>query len=122
MRPKLTLGATMLLAAMSAIAHHSNSMFDSQTSVTLSGTVKEFQFTNPHCFIQLVAPNLNGDATEWSIEMGAPAHLLRAGWKPRTLKPGDKLTVVIHPLKDGGRGGNYVSAKRADGTLVGELP
>lgn len=100
-------------------AHHSGAMFDDQKSITLTGTVKQYQWTNPHCWIQLVVPDQKG-AVEWSVEMGAPMELYRNGWRPRTLKAGDRITVVIHPMRDGSRGGLYVSATAADGTPFGK--
>lgn len=92
-------------------------MFDQDKNVTLSGTVREFQFNNPHCFIQLLVPGQTGTA-EWSIEMAAPAHLVRSGWTRHTLKPGDHVSVVIHPLKAGDKGGSYVSAVGPDGKAL----
>lgn len=109
-----------VLSGTPAQAHHSFAMFDMQNQLSLTGTVREFQFNNPHCFIQLVVA---GDQpVEWSVEMGAPAHLIRQGWNAGTLKPGDKITVVINPLHDGGSGGNYVSAVNAEGKVVGAKP
>jgi hypothetical protein len=93
-------------------------MFDDQRSDTLHGTVKAFQWTNPHCWIQLVVPGQPAPA-EWSIEMGSPSQLFRAGWRPKSLQPGDKITIVIHPLRDGSNGGLYVSATLADGKAIG---
>jgi Family of unknown function (DUF6152) len=94
-----------------AHAHHSFAMFEADKQVTLAGTVREFQFTNPHCWIQLLVPKDDGSgAVEWSIEMAAPAHLVRSGWSRATVKAGDKISVVIHPLKDGTAGGSFVSA------------
>jgi Family of unknown function (DUF6152) len=72
--------------------------------VTLSGTVKEFQWNNPHSFIQLLVPK-DGATQEWSIEMGSPMQLMRIGGKPRSLGADDKITVVIHPARDAGNGG-----------------
>lgn len=115
-------GMVATMCALPVLAHHSQAMFDADKKVTLSGTVKEFQFSNPHCYIQLLVPNqeqTQGGSEEWSIEMGAPAHVLRAGWKANTLKPGDKITVVINPLRDGGKGGHYMSATGADGKPFG---
>jgi hypothetical protein len=89
-------------------------MFDDDKSVTLAGTVKSFQWTNPHCWIQLVVPGEAG-SVEWSVEMGSPSLLFRAGWKPGTLKTGQKITVVIHPMRDGTPGGLFVSAVGPDG-------
>jgi hypothetical protein len=107
----------------SAVAHHSFAMFDAKQSVTLHGVVKEFRWTNPHVFIQLVATDDGGVAPgEWSIELTSPEHLARAGWKPGTLKSGDKVTIVIHPVRDGGKGGQFVSGIAADGSPIGVPP
>ena len=103
-------------------AHHSFSGFDMQKSATLTGTVKEFQWVNPHCWIQMMTTDGSGAPVEWSIEMSAPSSLLRRGWKPRTLKPGDSITVVMHPLRDGQHGGSFVSGQLADGTVLGGSP
>lgn len=110
--------AMAVVFATPTLAHHSFAMFDMQKQVSLTGTVKEFQFNNPHCFIQLMVKG-KGEPEEWSIEMGAPAHLIRQGWNPSTLKRGDKITVVVNPLNHGGNGGNYVSATNANGQRVG---
>jgi hypothetical protein len=93
-------------------------MFDATKSVTLSGTVRDFQWTSPHCFIQLMETTPSG-LNEWSIEMGAPVQLARFGWKKATLHPGDKATIVVHPLRDGGKGGLFVSGTDGDGKPLG---
>jgi hypothetical protein len=104
-------GAWVSLAAAPAFAHHSFAMFDNQKSVTLEGTVKEFQWTNPHSWVQLVVVDpKTGKDVEWSIEGGALNLLARQGWTRNSLKPGDKATIVIHPLKDGTTGGSLVTA------------
>jgi hypothetical protein len=115
---KMLCCAIALLAAP-AFAHHANTMFSHETSLTLSGTVREFQWTNPHCWIQLMVPR-QGDAIEWSVEMGAPSNLMRGGWRPGTLKAGDRITVVIHPMRDGSPGGLFVSASDGDGKPIGK--
>jgi len=108
-----------MLTASSALAHHSFAMFDQSKSVTLQGTVKDFRWTNPHVFIQLLVKTEGGSEDEWSIEMTSPEHLARVGWRPGTLKPGDKVTLVIHPMRDGSAGGQYLSGTGPDGPLVG---
>lgn len=95
-------------------------MFDDTKSVTLSGTVKEFQWTNPHCWIQLLVPG-ESEATEWSVEMGAPFELYRAGLRPSTVKTGDRLMIVVHPMRDGSHGGIFVSAMGPDGKPFGKV-
>lgn len=108
-----------MLTASAALAHHSFAMFDQSKSVTVNGTVKDFRWTNPHVFIQLLVKAEDGSEAEWSIEMTSPEHLARVGWRPGTLKPGDKVSLVIHPMRDGTAGGQYVSGTGPDGPLVG---
>jgi len=100
-------------------------MFDTDKQVTLVGVVKEFQWSNPHCWIQLLVPDPNdpkAPPVEWGVEMGAPIQLVRHGWKPGSLKPGDKITVVINPLRDGQPAGQIVSAIGPDGRPIGAVP
>jgi hypothetical protein len=119
-RSFLLMGIPLLLPP-TLWAHHSFAMFDFQRDVTLVGTVKEFQWGNPHVFIDVLVPGDSG-ASVWSVEMTSPSHLVRNGWKPMTLKAGEHITVVIHPLRDGRNGGAYVAAIRADGTPVVKPP
>jgi hypothetical protein len=121
MRPVCRLFCVAALAfAGTCDAHHSFAMFDRTKTVTLQGTVKEFQWTNPHCFIQLLVPSPDGPE-EWSIEMHSPGAIYRRGWRPGTLKGGEKVTIVIHPVRDGTRGGQIVSATDSSGrTLYSE--
>jgi hypothetical protein len=120
---KLTsLAIAILLTSSSAFAHHSFAMFDQSKTITLEGAVKDFRWTNPHVFIQLLVKNESGADEEWSIEMTSPEHLARAGWRPATLKPGDELTLNIHPMRDGIKGGQYLSGTGPSGPLVGSRP
>ncbi len=109
-----------LLCALSATAHHSGAMFEDQKSLVLAGTVKSFQWSNPHCWIQLSVPGQQG-TVEWSVEMGSPSQLFKGGWKPSILKYGDGIVVTIHPMRDGSTGGLYMSATRQDGKPIAEL-
>ena len=108
-----------LLAAVPCPAHHSFAMFDHSRSVTLHGVVKDFRWSNPHVFIQLLATGDAGRLEEWSIEMTSPEHLSRVGWRPGTLKPGDKVTLIIHPMRDATKGGQYLSGVGPNGPLFG---
>jgi hypothetical protein len=110
------------LVAGSAAAHHSTAMFDMQKSVTLNGTIKEFQWTNPHTWIVFDVPNGSGGMDEYGIEGMSPNYLARAGWDKHTLSSGDKVELVIHPLRDGRKGGFNVSVKKPDGTVMYNLP
>ena len=111
--------AVVSLAAAPAFAHHSFAMFDNAKNTTLEGTIKEFQWTNPHSWIQVEVPHDGGGTDEWSVEMGSPFELLRVGWKPTTVKAGDKVTIQIHPTKDGSKGGGFVSGVDAGGHELG---
>lgn len=116
--------AGVVLAALATgpvLAHHSTAMFDNKR-VTLEATVKQLQWTSPHAWLQILVPNQAGEMEEWGIEMGTPSAMLREGWKPNSVQAGDKITVVINPLKSGAHGGNFVGAKRADGTPIGRQP
>ena len=112
--------AGVVAIARPALAHHSFAMFDSAKELTLVGTVKEFQWTNPHSWIQLNVPDAGGKVTEWSIEGGSPNGLARRGWKSTSLKPGDKVTIKTHPMKDGSAGGSLMTVTMADGKVLGE--
>jgi len=111
--------ALLLLSAPVALAHHSFAMFDLGKDVTVEAVVKEFQFTNPHVWIQLLVPDGTGGETEWSIEAGAPGMMIRSGWQGSTLKAGDKVTLTMHPLKDGHPSGSLVRVVVPDGRVLG---
>src|SRR5678816_3180362 len=103
------IGFGALLAAQPSVAHHSFAPFDLARNITLKGTIKEVQFTNPHVWLQVLVVNERGGQTEWSIEAGAPGMLLRTGWKINSLKRGDLVTIVTHPAKSGAPTGSLVS-------------
>ena len=113
--------AVVSLASAPAFAHHSFAMFDNQKNVTLEGTVKEFQWTNPHSWIQIEAPDDKGAVREWSVESQSTGTLSREGWRPGSFKPGDKVTVKIFPMKDGSAGGAFVGAILANGQTLGRM-
>ena len=113
---------TTAALAQTAHAHHSPVMFDQTQPLTLTGTVREFQWTNPHSYIQLVVKNADGQDEEWSLEMAAPTYLYNLGWRPSTLKAGDAVTVTIAPLRKGGKGGLLLKAATADGKPIGRAP
>jgi hypothetical protein len=111
-----------VLSTQSALAHHSPVMFDQTQQLTLTGTVRQFQWTNPHSYIQLVVKNDQGQDEEWNLEMAAPTYLYNLGWRPASVKTGDTLTVTIAPLRKGGKGGLLLKAATADGTPIGRAP
>jgi hypothetical protein len=111
--------AALAAAAVPAGAHHSSAMFDGAKQITLQGTIKEFQFTNPHSWIQLNVVDPAGKVTEWSLETNGVSQLFKRGWRSQTLKPGDKVTISVHPLKNGNSGGAVMSVLDAGGKKVG---
>jgi hypothetical protein len=115
-RKAFALGGLILpLLAGQALAHHSFAMFDPDHLVTKEGIVKELEWTNPHVWLHVMAPDASGKAMEWSFEMQAVAQATSGGWRPDIVKPGDKISVNFYPLRDGSRGGELVSATLSDG-------
>lgn len=113
-------GASLLLLASGpANAHHSGAMFDAKKTVTLTGTVKSFEWTNPHSWLEITVPQAGGKTLQWSIELNGPEALFRQGFRPNMPKAGDKVTVVAHPLRDGRRGGAVVSVTLPNGKFIG---
>ena len=116
--------ATMLVAAVAiavpALAHHSFAMFDQTKRVVLKGKVTEFQWTNPHAFLEIDVPGARGAVTHWSIELNSPNNLTRQGWRRTSVKPGDQVSVTINPLRNGKPGGLFNSVVLADGKTLSE--
>jgi len=106
--------------AAPALAHHSFAMFDADKTLTMAGTIKEFEWVNPHSWMHVTIQDpATGKPAEYSFEMGSPGQLGSKGMKPDSVHPGDKVTIRFHPLKDGSRGGQYMSLTMADGKVWG---
>lgn len=114
----LTAGAL----ATPALAHHSFTMFDMTKRITLSGTVTSFEWTNPHSYIEIDVPDEKGTVKHWSIELGSPSILMQSGWKFNIIKPGEKLTLIINPLKSGQAGGFLNTMTLPDGRVLSNGP
>ena len=114
MNKAVVFAALALLAGVPAAAHHSFAMFDQTKIMTLEGTVTEFQWTNPHAFIELDGAG----GRHWSIELNSPNNLKRQGWSRDALKPGDKIKLRMSPLRNGKPGGLFLDLTRADGKLL----
>jgi hypothetical protein len=108
-----------VVASSPALAHHSFAMFDSDQKTTLAGTVKEFQWSNPHAWIFMMVPNHDGQLEQWAVEMGGPGQIARQGWTAKTLMPGMDVKLTIHPLRDGTNGGQFMAVTLPDGTQLG---
>ena len=124
MKTRMAVALSSLLSALGlalagpATAHHAFAMFDTNREVTLDGTVKEFQWTNPHTWVQLLVKDSGGKEVEWSIEGSSPNNLARFGWTRNSLKSGDRVQAVVHPMKDGSIGGSLVKIT-VNGQVVG---
>lgn len=108
----------LFLGTASAWAHHSFAMFDETKATTMEGVVKEFQWTNPHSWIFIDVKDDKGSVVTWNIETGSPLTLKRLGWSSKSLQPGDAVTVVINPRKDGTSGGSLVSVQTPKGEVL----
>jgi hypothetical protein len=117
--PLATAAALIVLASTTGLAHHSYAAFDRDKQVTLTGVVKEFQWNNPHAWIQMDVVDGKGRAVEWGVECGSPNMMARTGWKSSTLKPGDKIVAVVNPLKDGRPNGSLVTVTLSTGKVLG---
>ena len=109
--------AGLALASVPALAHHSFAMFDQTKQMTLEGTVHEFQWTNPHSFIELDVEN-RGRTQRWSIELNSPNNLTRQGWRRTSLRAGERISVRVAPLRNGHPGGLFLDLKKADGRVL----
>ncbi len=117
LKPLVTFAAIISIFSSSALlAHHSNAMYERDKVIELTGTVREFQWTNPHTFIELVVEGASGPQN-YSIEGPTPGVLRANGWKFNSLKPGDKVVVQAHPLKSGQLGGGLITVSKDGVTL-----
>ena len=110
-------GGAALAMSVPAASHHSFAMFDQRQIMTLQGKVKEFQWTNPHAFIQLEVPQ-GRRTVEWAIELNSPNNLSRQGWKRNSLRPGETISLRMAPLRNGEPGGLFLDLKKADGKVL----
>lgn len=109
-----------LAVSGAAAAHHSFSMFDRDKTDTVVGTVKEFELINPHSWLRVMVADPQGKVSEWAMEMGGPGQLERNGFTRDAIHTGDKVTVKLHPLRDGSYGGQLVSVTLANGQTLGQ--
>ena len=112
-------GASLsVMATVPVSAHHSSSMYDRDSTVELAGTIKQFQYTNPHSWLIVTVVGKDGTTVDWGFEAEGPSSLLRAGIKISLLKPGEKVVVKGHPMRDGRPAAGLVSVAKADGSVL----
>lgn len=117
----LALGFSALSILISSLAHghHSFEMFDRGNPIQISGEIKEFQWVNPHTWIQIMVNEPGtGEPVEWSIEGRSPNVLVRRGWTRNTVQPGEQVTLTIYPLRNGDPGGAIITIEKADGSII----
>ena len=124
---KALLGCVLVVMLASLVpigAHHSPAAFDRTKEVTLVGTVKEFRWQNPHTWIEVEVPDEKDKSklVVWGVELTSPTYLIRAGWKSNIIKPGDKVSVVVNPVRSGEPSGIFVSLTLPDGRELLERP
>ncbi|MEQ1884455.1 MAG: DUF6152 family protein [Bryobacteraceae bacterium] len=115
-----TIAIVSLGFAPSANAHHSGAGFSADVVKEITGVIKEFQFRNPHSWIQVNVADANGKVTEWSVEWGSPNQLGREGIRPSTFTPGSTVTIKLHPMTNGSPMGGFIGAKFKDGKTLGK--
>lgn len=113
--------AMVLAVVRPALPHHSHAMFDHEKEVTVEGTVAEWVFRNPHVYLYVETKTDNGQTVKYSVEMSNITNMIRAGFGANTFKQGDKVSVKLHPLRDGRPGGNYITATTPDGKTFGRV-
>jgi hypothetical protein len=109
--------ALLALVPLLAQAHHSFAIYDSAHQMTIEGTVKEFQWTNPHVWIHVMVKNDQGTEEEWNVECTSVNFLERRGWSKHTFKAGDKVSITLSPLRDGSKGGSFRTVNRINGAV-----
>ena len=115
--------ALLLGVGVPAAAHHSFAIFEHSKTLTLKGTVRSFQWTNPHGYIDLEVANGPPGIDRYTLELTSINMLRRAGWKSSDVNVGDEVTAIVAPLMNGQQGGLLLELKMADGrTLVPPVP
>jgi hypothetical protein len=112
------LGTALLIVSTVVQAHHSVAMFDLTKEITVQGTVKDWQWANPHAWLQVMVPDASGTEIEQGFELGSPNTLVRGGFRRDSFKPGDKVKVIAAPRRDGTVGGLYLCARTLDGVWL----
>ena len=115
--PLAAAAGSLLLAAPGA-AHHSGEMFEAEKTVSLSGTVKEFRYINPHSWLIVDIENDDGSTTTWGFEAEGPQDLMHGGVRKSDLPPGARVTVTARPMRDGRPAGIWSTIVKDDGTLL----
>lgn len=122
MKPRFTMSFAaaigVLILSAPLAAHHGNAVFDIGKKLTLKGTVTEWYWANPHCFLSFDVKDENGQVVHWVAETQAPPNIIPSGWTKQSFKRGDEVTVTVEPVKNGRPIGRIVQAVLADGKTL----
>jgi hypothetical protein len=118
-----TISAFFLMASVLALpdpmlAHHGAATFDTANEITLKGTVTEWTWFNPHCFLKFEVKDAAGATKVWAVEAGNPTDMAKRGWKRTSFKAGDAVTVTLQPVKTGAPVGRIMNVVLADGQTL----
>ena len=116
------IASAFLIGSMTLLAHHGSASFDPDKRLTLEGSVTEWLWANPHCFLKVDAKDDTGSVRNWNLELGNPTDMTAVGFKRTTFKAGDKVTVTVQPVKSGAPVGRLISVQLPDGTRLPQLP
>lgn len=112
------MAAGVLAASTSAVAHHGAATFDTGKELVMEGTVTEWVWSNPHCFLKFDVKDANGNVRSWTVETSNPPDMVNRGWTRRSFKAGDRVTATVEPVKSGNPVGRLLQVKFADGRIL----
>lgn len=110
----------LAMVPLSVPAHHSAAMFDKNKVIEAQATVREFQWTNPHVWIEITITNEDGESEDWSIEGLGTNSLFRKGWRPTSFAYGQRIMIRFNPMRDGSAAGGFIGAMFEDGSTLGK--
>ena len=114
----LTVAVSLPVVSNPVLAHHANAIFDLGKKVTVTGTVTEWFWANPHCLLRLDVKDDSGQVVHWTAETQAPPNMIPFGWTKQSFKSGDQVTITLEPVKNGSPLGRILQARLADGTTL----
>jgi hypothetical protein len=114
--------SAVLIASAPLVAHHGSASFDPSKRLTLEGTVTEWLWANPHCFLKVDAKDDTGSVRNWNLELGNPTDMSTVGFKRTMFKAGDKVSVTVVPVKSGAPVGRLINVLLPDGTRLPQQP
>lgn len=118
---RVLVAAFILAMAVPAVAHHGAASFDTDREITLTGTVTEWIWANPHCFLKFDAKDATGAVRNWAVEVSNPTDMVKRGWARRSFKPGDTVTVLLQPVKNGAPVGRVRTVTLSSGTVLSAM-